>query len=302
MTASEETLPAVMHPVTRITENGTHLTFCIQFNCVHDCFSNRRHWCLASEQKVGYPRWRRDLPNLEGMLPCRNLAGCAPLGHSLLHSRSLSKVPGAGFEPKIKMLRRNIRPDDTPLRLVLGELTAQTCAQFVPDAIVRHIPHLRKEKLLDDKIYSSRRVELVDGSVAEMPSVAGRIRPRQQLKALEKRDTQISIRQLRTKERIYREIVAIMHDKINNPYIKLPVWRITRVEQSSDYQYCTVRWTIDDTSEHERYFGLLKKALDDCAAVIRFQLAHRLSLRAAPTVRFLYEDYSTAIFTNDIDK
>lgn len=95
------------------------------------------------------------------------------------------------------------------------------------------------------------------------------------------------------------EIINVFHNEITNPFTRIPAWRITRVEQSSDFQYCTVYWTIDDPKDHRLYFSAINDALKGCDSTIRYHLSQTFRLRVVPTIRFLFEDY---LKTSDLDR
>jgi ribosome-binding factor A len=208
------------------------------------------------------------------------------------HFRSTSSLPGLAITAKLVVLREKPSVGIVDVRLAEKSQSPEACGHFVPDHIARSIPRLQRQKLLEDALVESRRVKLVDGTVAELPSRNQRLRPRPQIRAEEKRCVQISVRMARTRERIYSEIVGILSTDVKDPYIRLPVWRVSRVEQSSDYQYCVIRWTIDDQEDHRLYRRHLETALSATSTMIKYQLARKLSLRVAPTVRFEYEDYT----------
>lgn len=210
----------------------------------------------------------------------------------LHYFRFASSLPGLGIAARLVVLREKPSVGIVDVRLEEKAQSPEACGRFVPDHIARSIPRLQRQKLLEDALVESRRVKLVDGTIAELPSRNQRLRPRPQIRAEEKKCAQISVRMARTRERIYSEIVGILSTDVKDPYIRLPVWRVSRVEQSSDYQYCVIRWTIDDQEDHRLYRKNLETALSATSSTIKYQLARKLSLRVAPTVRFEYEDYT----------
>ncbi|PJF17390.1 Ribosome-binding factor A [Paramicrosporidium saccamoebae] len=216
--------------------------------------------------------------------------------------RFASSLPGLNIAARLIVLREKPSVGIVDVRSAEKSQSPDACGQFVPDHIIRSIPRLQRQKLLDDALVESRRVKLVDGTVAELPSRSKRLRPRPQIRAEEKKCAQISVRMARTRERIYSEIVGILSTDVKDPYIRLPVWRVSRVEQSSDYQYCVIRWTIDDQDDYRLYRKNLEAALAATSATIKYQLARKLSLRVAPTVRFEYEDYTAHKIAEELQR
>lgn len=209
-------------------------------------------------------------------------------------SKSFGKLPGLlHLNPSVIIKNTPAPLPSVPQSINVSKLFDKSvCQNFVPDQVLRSMPHMKRKQLLEDSLRMGRRVKFVDGSMVDLPSDRGRLRPRQQLKALEKKATQITIRVARTKERIYGQILSIISESVQNPLIQLPIWRITRVQQSRDYQFCTIRWTIDDSTDYEKYHGSLSQALSKATSVIRYQLASRMSLKVAPLIQFEYEDWT----------
>lgn len=211
-----------------------------------------------------------------------------------MSARAAVRIPGIGIEPVLKLLKE---PNEAPsppssLRHVEALFNEATCQRLVPGNIRRALPHLERRKLLEDSLHQGRRIVFIDGSSKQLPSTSSLLRVRPQLKAAEKQQTQMSISRCRTRERVYGQILQILHEKVRDPLTRSSVWRITRVQQSADYQYCIIRWTIDNDHDHERYAEPIKASLERSTTIIRYELAKRLSLRIAPLVTFSYEDYS----------
>lgn len=207
-----------------------------------------------------------------------------------------AKIPGIAIEPILRVLQAPKAPVHLPTSLFRNPETlfnGATCQPLVPQTIQKALPHLARQKMLEDSLHEGRRIVFVDGSSRQLPTARSALKVQPQLKAVEKQRQQITVGRTRTQERIYGHILQILHEKIRDPLVRSPVWRITRIQQSADYQYCTIRWTIDNEQDHARYAGPLKPALEATATTLRYELARRLSLRVAPLISFSYEDYST---------
>jgi ribosome-binding factor A len=216
-------------------------------------------------------------------------------------ARNFANLPGLNINATLDVLKPPHQEASLSIRQVDQQLSAESCAKFIPDQIIRSLPRLRRKNMLEDKIRANQRVMLVNGSYCELHGDKRPLRPRAQLKTLEKQNEHRSVRQLRTQERLYCEILAIIAGSIQNPTLKSSFWRVTRAEPSSDYQYCVVRWTIDDPVDYINHHEQVKTALATISTSVRYELAQRLSLRRAPQIRFEYEDYTAISMADAID-
>lgn len=213
------------------------------------------------------------------------------------------QLPGLNISAQL-IVRKN---DPTQHSVYMTEnldsvINLKNCSKFVPDSILRRIPRLRREKRLEDSLCQSRKVKLVDGSYAQLSSAKERLRPRPQLKYQEKRDVQISIRQMRVSQRLYSEIHNILALSIKDAHIKLPVWRLTRVQPSPDYRTCVAFWTIDDPEDHKIYYESLSLAFSNITSAVRHRLSSRLSFGFTPSLSFKYEDYSALVLAEAVSQ
>ncbi len=176
-------------------------------------------------------------------------------------------------------------------------LTAETCASYVPDTIIRSLPLMRRRNELDEMAHANKKVMLVDGSLAELKPVKSRMKARH-LRQTPEEDEPVqgrgSIKKVQMRDRMYNEVVDIMHNRIKDSRIRKMPWRLTRIELSPDYRHAVVRWTIDAPPDVELYRQALTDIFAPISTTVRFELARRFSFGFTPTVRFLFEDYTAS--------
>ena len=208
-------------------------------------------------------------------------------------SRSIKTVvSGTTFNYRFKLLNEPI--DTTNPILLLPrfgfQIPLKHCAKLIPDSILRASRTLKRKEELQNSVSRGKKIEYLDGRVSSLDSRKNP-KARVQLKAQCKKDQQISVRQIRWKGRLMAEILNIFHKEVSNPFLRLPVWRITRLEQSTDYQYCTIFWTIDHQDERQLYFSAISEALINSDSILRFHLSRAFQLKIIPNIRFLFENY-----------
>ena len=112
---------------------------------------------------------------------------------------------------------------------------------------------------------------------------------------IEKLNDLVAVRKIRQETRLFAEIFKLTM-QTTDPFIRLPIWRLTKVLLSPDHQYLTAKWTIDDPKDLEKYAKTLSEAFIKHCSVIRAKLAINLQMRCVPHIRFSYEDYSEIAF------
>ena len=91
-------------------------------------------------------------------------------------------------------------------------------------------------------------------------------------------------RQRRVAEQIMRELANILREDLNDPRVGMTT--LTAVELSPDYSYAKVFFTrLSDPQE----VSLTLAALKHASGFLRSQLAHRLSMRSVPELRFVHD-------------
>lgn len=212
-------------------------------------------------------------------------------------ARLHSTIPGLVKDARLQINASRSR-GKTEKEIVLKEILnmpVEALAPYIPSRITRSLPGLEREAMRIEKLRSVQKVQLIDGSMLDVhDGRRERVTPTKQLKVVQKLENHMSIERSRTRERLYNEILRIVAEESTDPYLRLPVWRITRLEHSVDYRFCTVRWVIDDADDFKRYFEPLRTALNQSNSFIRHILATRNSLKVTPYIKFVYENYSSS--------
>lgn len=177
-------------------------------------------------------------------------------------------------------------------------VTPQVCNSFVPDSILRMMPRLDAEELAASKSRIRQKIQLVDGTTIDLSPKT--FKPARPLHEEQRADIKVNVRQLQLKERFYNHVLHFFY-KVDEPYLRLPIWRITQVFQGPDQQHLMVRWTIDRPEDAQVHRETLELAFTKVASKLRHFLAIHMNLRSTPTIVFEHEDYSATSLVESLN-
>jgi len=96
----------------------------------------------------------------------------------------------------------------------------------------------------------------------------------------------MSRRTERISEQLRSEIARILREESNDPRTRLVT--LTHVDVAPDLSHALVFWSALDVRDADSAEGT-QQALESAASFVRRQLAHSLSLRRVPALRFRYD-------------
>lgn len=210
---------------------------------------------------------------------------------------SMASFPGAGLQVariiKTKgsspSSRNNLTPDDAIL--------PRTYLNIIPDNLVRLSAKLKAGSASEKKMIEARRLKLVNGEelrLRESPNLVDSLHSQRS-----RDETKPDIKRQRFCARIHGFVLQFAAGS-DDPYLRLSVWRLSRVEQSSDMRTLTILWAIDDPEEVKRYWKPLCQSWARASPSLRHQLVSKLSLRFAPQVRIEYEDFTAVNLAREL--
>lgn len=214
-----------------------------------------------------------------------------PLATRLLHAGPKAVLPGADLWTAKVLLRRSV-PHSAAVRSVPSDaISSRSCARVIPDSLLRLSARMRSDGEHEMDLARARRVELVDGKVLRLHK-----RPRAVASPCpqgSEREAQHCIQRQRFCAKVYESVLHFV-SRCNEPYLRLPVWRLARIQQSTDMKILTIVWTIDSVDEARQYREGLCRAWLRIAPELRHRLATGFSLRFVPHLRVEYKD-ATAV-------
>lgn len=158
---------------------------------------------------------------------------------------------------------------------------------------------LRAEEISNLKLVEACRIKLVNGEKVRLRGSANSIASSHSQGSRD--ETKAGVNRQRFCSRIHGFVLQFAAGS-DDPYLRLPVWRLARVEQSTDMRTLTILWTIDDPDEARRYQEPIRQSWARASSNLRHQLASRFSLRFAPNIQIKYEDFTAINLAKELEE
>lgn len=133
------------------------------------------------------------------------------------------------------------------------EFTSTAAADMISSRALRQDYNIKRDEFRRRQESLNSQIKLIDGSKMDL-SDSKPHKLRSQPKQDAKIESQIAIKQQRTQEKIFSEIVRILMSGILSVELfKKPVWRLTRMVPNSDMRGYSIFWIIDNENDITAY-------------------------------------------------
>lgn len=136
---------------------------------------------------------------------------------------------------------------------VVYDFTSTNAADMVSSRALRQDYNIKRDEFRRRQEALNSQIRLIDGSkmdLSQMKPHKLKSQPKQDAKI----ESQIAIKQQRTQEKIFSEIVRIlMSGTLSAEIFKKPVWRLTRMVPNSDMRGYSIYWIIDNENDVPLY-------------------------------------------------
>lgn len=141
----------------------------------------------------------------------------------------------------------------TPHKNLNYEFTSTTAADMISSRALRQDYNIKRDEFRRRQEALNSQIRLIDGSKMDLTDAKPhklKSQPKQDAKI----ESQIAIKQQRTQEKIFSEIVRILMSGILSVELfKKPVWRLTRMVPNSDMRGYSIYWIIDNENDVATY-------------------------------------------------
>jgi ribosome-binding factor A len=138
----------------------------------------------------------------------------------------------------------------------------------------------------ENSAINNSRIQCVDGTALKIGG------PSQSLRR--KKDQQSNPKVLQSVARLNHQIIEVtlgLLSTIRDPFLRQPIWRLSKAQHSSDHQHVLIFWQLTSATNSDSLRQKLLAAFNRAAPAVRHSLARSLFNRGAPSVNFKFDCY-----------